>query len=220
MAGYHFRCRAFDGWDSLRSAARIQIGVEFAGESEHEVWIMPGPIVKTLLLSGILIALPALAQETRMIPAGIPACGNLSARFEVKTGNGPRSVQPEPGRALVYFIQNDRNFNAIPKPTTRLGVDGKWLGATHGDSYLYAFVDPGVHHLCASRQSRVIKGVGLALAHFSAKADGVYYFQIEDEYLLADTFGAINKMTLTPMDSDEGQLMTGTFKLSTSHLKQ
>ena len=56
-----------------------------------------------------------------------------------------------------------------------VGVDGVWVGPTHGDSYLYFAVAPGEHHLCASWQSAVILGAGHqgAAAHFRAEDGGV-----------------------------------------------
>ena len=182
---------------------------------------MPGPIVKALLLSITLVALPMLAQDKSAAPAGIPGCGDPSAKFAVKTSRNHHPVQPEKGKALVYFIQNDSNFNSFPKLTTRVGIDGKWVGATHGNSYLYTAVDPGVHHLCASWQFGVILGKGrkTSAAHFTADAGGVYYFEVKDKYLQGD-FGQVLDMTLTPLDSDEGQLLANQYKLSTSHLKK
>lgn len=146
---------------------------------------MAKPIIEALFLSLALVALPAAAQDTNTNPAGIPGCGDPSARFDVTTSKNHRPVQPEAGKALVYFIQNDTNFNSFPKPTTRVGIDGKWVGATNRNSYLYLFVDPGEHHLCISWQRHVIawRGLQSAAAHFTAQAGGVYYFQIKDTFL-------------------------------------
>jgi hypothetical protein len=176
---------------------------------------------KFFLLSVVLVSLPTQAQDTNKSPAGIPGCGAPSAKFKVKTSLDHSPVQPQPGKALVFFIQNDTNFNSFPKPTTRVGIDGKWVGATNRNSFLYFFVDPGVHHLCTSWQRQVIttRGVKDAAAHFTAKEGGVYYFQIKDTYLMADG-GQIVDATLTPLDRDEGQLLANRFALATSQLKK
>jgi hypothetical protein len=123
------------------------------------------------------------------------------------------------GKALVYFVEDDSQFGSIPKPTTRAGVDGRWVGATHGNSYLFISVDPGEHHLCASWQSAVIVGQGhkTVAAHFTAAAGGVYYFAVKNTWVRdLGTAG----ISLTPLDSDEGQLLLRTFLLSTSHQKK
>lgn len=181
---------------------------------------MRGQILRFFILSVTLVALPMLAQETNAVPAGTPGCGDSSAKFEVKTSPDHQPVQPQPGKALVYFLQNDSNFNSFPKPTTRVGIDGKWVGATTRNSYLYFFVEPGVHHLCTSWQRHVIawRGLQSAAAHFTAQAGGVYYFQVKDTFLNGDA-GQINDVTLAPLDSDEGQLLASQYALATSQLK-
>jgi hypothetical protein len=178
------------------------------------------PIIKFFFLSVALVALPALAQETNADLAGVPGCGDPSAKFKVSTSKNHQPVQPQPGKALVYFIQNDTNFNSFPKPTTRVGIDGKWVGATNRDSFLYVSIDPGVHHLCASWQRHVIawRGLQTAAAHFTAESGGVYYFQIKDTFLSGDV-GQIIDVSLTPLDSDEGQLLANRYSLATSHPK-
>jgi hypothetical protein len=178
-------------------------------------------IVKALLLSVALVAFPAIAQDANTTAAGSPGCGDPSAKFEVKTSNNHTPAQPQPGKALVYFIQNDTNFNSFPKPTTRVGIDGKWVGATNRNSYLYVSVEPGVHHLCASWQRHVIawRGLQSAAVHFTAEAGGVYYFQIKDTFLNGDA-GQINDVSLAPLDSDEGQLLANKYVLATSQLKE
>jgi hypothetical protein len=40
------------------------------------------------------------------------------AKFEVKTDGERHPVtEPEPGMALVYFLEDDSEFGSIPKPT-------------------------------------------------------------------------------------------------------
>ena len=138
----------------------------------------------------------------------------------MKTDKGQHPVQPDSGKALVYFIEDDSNFSSFPKPTTRAGLDGKWVGATHGNSYFYFFVDPGVHHLCASWQTGVILGKGrmTSAAHFTADAGGVYYFEVKNKFFRSET-SAMTDVTLSPLDSDEGQVLANKYALSTSRQK-
>ncbi len=176
---------------------------------------------KVLVFSTALLSFEAMAQDSSWATAGAPGCGDDSIKFDVKTAKGQRQVQPEAGKALVYFIEDDSNFNSIIKPTTRAGVDGKWVGATHGNSYHYFYVDPGVHHLCASWQSNVglAKDRKTAAAHFTAEAGGIYYFCAKNTDFRTDSSETID-MSLTTLDSDEGQLLVNKFKLSTSKQKK
>lgn len=121
----------------------------------------------------------------------------------------------------MFVIEDDSNFDSFPKPTTRTGLDGQWVGATHGNSYLYFSVAPGVHHLCTSWQTSVIMGKGhqTAAAHFTADSGGVYYFLAKNKFFMADTSRMLD-VTLTPLDSDEGQLLVNRSDLSTSRVKK
>ncbi|SPE19325.1 conserved exported hypothetical protein [Candidatus Sulfotelmatomonas gaucii] len=165
--------------------------------------------------------LPCWARGSAPDSLGAPGCGDAAAKFDVKNSKGQHPDRPDAGKALVFVVEDDSNFNSFPKPTTRAGLDGKWMGATHGNSYLYFSVDPGVHHLCASWQTTVIVGEGhqTAAAHFTAEADSVYYFEVKDKYIMGDS-GRLSDMTLTPLDSDEGQVLVSKFDLSSSHDKK
>ena len=187
---------------------------------------MFGKLFAILACSILLQTYPALAQNNPPGSEGIPGCGNPKIKFDVKTSSSGSVAKPDPGKATVYFIEDDQNFNSIPKPTTRLGIDGEWAGATHGNSYLLVSVNPGVHHLCASWQSSLPalgQGNQMAAAHFTAEPGGVYYFQVKNSLVARagqpDSSG-IASITLTPLDSDEGQLQANRFKLSVSQPKK
>jgi Protein of unknown function (DUF2846) len=174
--------------------------------------------MKALLAVLILTSSAAFAQEQPTGTAIAPGCGPSNAKFEVKTDAHQHPVtRPEGGKALVYFIEDDTKFLSRPRPTTRVGVDGTWVGAAHNNSYLYFSVAPGEHHLCASWQTTVALGAGhkTAAAHFTAEDGGVYYFRVKNswnrEYPADIEFG--------PLDSDEAQLLMSKFSLSTSHPK-
>jgi hypothetical protein len=165
----------------------------------------------------------AVAQSNPSGNVGAPGCGDPKIKFEVKAEKPGSAAGPEAGKALVYFIEDDTSFNSIPKPTTRLGVDGEWTGATHGDSYLRVSVNPGVHHLCASWQSSLPapgQGSQVAAAHFTAESGGVYYFRVTNRLVPGPDGPGGATMTLAPLDSDEGQLQANRFKLSVSSAKK
>jgi hypothetical protein len=118
-----------------------------------------------------LPAAPAFAQNKFADTAVAPGCGAEGAKFDVKTLRRQHPVaQPEVEKAVVYFMEDDSNYNSIFKPTVRAGLDGGWVGATHVNSYFYFSVVPGEHHLCASWQPAEVsaKGRARAMAHLTA----------------------------------------------------
>lgn len=174
------------------------------------------PFVVVLLFSSVLFA-----QQSSPTSTGTPApgCGAGGIKFSVKADKSLQAaVQPPEGQALVYFVEDDTEFESVPKPTTRIGVDGNWVGANHGESYFSFPVAPGVHHLCASWQSLTVIGAHdtSAAAHFTAAAGQVYYFRVRNKWLREHSASHIE---LVPLDSDEGQLMASRRALSVSHPK-
>jgi len=88
------------------------------------------------ILAILLFAASACAQGAppAKATAAVGVCSTLpNTIFEVKTENGERAAQPAAGKALVYFLQDDTRYLEHPRPTTRLAVDGAWVGATHSD---------------------------------------------------------------------------------------
>jgi hypothetical protein len=150
--------------------------------------------------------------------AGAPGCGTADIKFDVKTDKSQHTAaQIETGKAVIYFVEDDTEFQAIPSPTTRIGLDGTWIGANHGSSYFFVSIDPGEHHLCASWQGAMKSNPAhQAAAHFTAEAGKAYYFSVKNTWLLHIM---IPKMELTPLDSDQGQLLASQFAFSTSHPK-
>ena len=175
--------------------------------------------MKSTLVAVLLIS-SAWAQDTPKGIAVAPGCGPIDAKFEVKTDKEQHPItEAKAGKAVVYFVEDDTHFQSTPKPTTRIGLDGAWIGANHGNSYFYFSVDPGEHHLCASWQSTVGHGTRhkAAAAHFTAEPGGVYYFSVKNSWLLGSQIMGIE---LVPLDSDEGQLLASRFSFSTFRPKE
>lgn len=168
----------------------------------------------SVLFSTVLLFASWAFAQNKLASLGPPACGDPETRFDVKTDKEQHPVQPEAGKALLYFIQDDSEYGVRPRPTTRMGIDGTWAGATHGDSYFYISVDPGVHHLCANWQSTLDSKV--AAAHFTAEPGGVYYFAAMN----LGGRGVGNNLSLDVLDSDEGQFLVTKLSFSTSHPKK
>jgi len=68
----------------------------------------------------------------------------------------------------LYNLSDKGKFN---RPTIRQGLDGAWLGATQGFTYVSSAVKPGSHHLCSQWQSQlVIRSQQVSLYNFEAVA--------------------------------------------------
>lgn len=174
--------------------------------------------VVTLLLSFLFLTATCFAQESSTQTTVAPGCGPADIKFDVKKDKSQHpTAQPESGKAVIYFVEDDTEFEGHPQPTTRIGLDGAWVGANHGNSYFYVSVDPGVHHICASWQGMLSSGPAhLAAAHFTAEAGQSYYFSVKNTFLLHIM---IPKIELVPLDSDQGAVLASQFAVSTSHPK-
>jgi len=166
-----------------------------------------------------LLASPVVAQSVTGM-AMAPGCGAPGVTFSVaEKKNQHPFAQPDAGKALVYFVEDDLDFNAVPKPTVRVGLDGAWVGATHGSSYFYFPVDVGEHHLCASWQGKGLEAYAAA-TNFRARAGETYFFLVKDTFLWPKGSDLIRKIDLQPVNPDEGQLLASKYSFSTSHAKR
>jgi hypothetical protein len=121
-------------------------------------------------------------------------------------------VQPEPGKVSVYFIQ-EKGADAF-SVTTKIGVDGTWVGANKNSSYFAVSVEPGEHHVCANVQS--FRGHPVGLVHFTAELGRVYYFNTRIVY------GEEEAVTLffDAVDSDQAKHLIASLPLSVSGVKK
>lgn len=147
-------------------------------------------------------------------------CGPADAKFDVKTEKRPRALPAPPaGKALVVFLQDDSKFGSRPRPTTRFGVDSVWVGATHANSYFFAFVGPGKHDVCANWQSFVIIGPkrSTAATQFTAAAGKTYYFRAQDIAIFNHPGGSLlfePEVRLSPLAGDEARVLIDSFAFS------
>ena len=174
------------------------------------------------ILIPMILTLSAFAQD-QSEPIAIAACGPKDAKFDAKLDDAQHTIaQPDSGKALVYFIQDIGVMNCLGAClTTRIGLDGTWVGANQHNSYFSVSVEPGEHHMCASPQSRFLPkasskyaGVLLAFAHFTAEAGKVYYFRTR-------SFGSQTQaiFDLDPVDVDQAKYLITYYPLSVSHPK-
>src|SRR5262245_9812380 len=156
----------------------------------------------------------ASAQSAKIRTPAAPGCGSIDTKFDVQTKRSQHPLAtPDAGKALVYFLQDDSYFFTRPRPTTRFGLNGSWIGATQANAYFYVPVDPGEHHICADWQfiGQFVTGPRTAALHFTAEPGGIYFFVVEDHFTQDREPAA---MKLLPLDADEAQLRMSRFGLS------
>jgi hypothetical protein len=181
-----------------------------------------GSLVKiALALLVFLFATAAFAQTPPTTVSAIaPGCGTANTKFDVATNDKQHPfAKPDPGKALIYFLQDDSDFLSHPRPTTRFGIDGHWIGATQSNSYFYISVDPGEHHLCGEWQSFVGFGAAhkSAAAHFTAEPGETYFYIVRNHFNEVRGPGG---MSFSPVDSDEAQLLMSKFGFCASRPKK
>ena len=151
------------------------------------------------------------AQTTDAIYQG--ACGPKEAQFVVEQVKGQPPAAPEPGKALVYFIQKA----SIPLFITRVGLDCAWVGVILHDSYIVVSVLPGEHHACAATQDR--KRPGPELVHFTAEAGKTYYYLVRG--IAADvSYSGSAMMIFDAVDRDEALYLIASDPMSVAKPKQ
>ena len=105
----------------------------------------------------LFLPLSAIAQK---IPAADPikaACGATNENFKVSTDKSTDTPAPVPGKAQIFVEEVQDRVALCPIGCgiiVKVGVDGGWVGATSGNSFLATTVDPGEHHLCVAWQSK------------------------------------------------------------------
>lgn len=168
------------------------------------------PVIGTFILAlGVSFS---FAQQNE--PGAAPGCGPDKQKIEVTTSKKYSALPPDAAKAQIYVVQDDSHFESRPRPTTRIGIDGAWAGATQGGSFFRALLDPGEHHLCASWQGLVGLGVGttrVAAMHFTAESGKSYYFRVRNRFIR--DHGPAD-LEFAAIDSDEGQLLASKASLS------
>jgi hypothetical protein len=163
-------------------------------------------VLATLLSSAILCSVGVFAEDATMT-AATAGCGPKEDKMKVSSGNSKDlPSQPEPGKALVYVIQDDGVANKILGGgiTWRIGMDGGWVTALNRHNPYTAFsVTPGGHHLCTNWQSTfgyLSKAAGVA--HLDAEAEKTYYFRVREWEAQTVVF-----VDLAAVDGDQAKLL-------------
>jgi hypothetical protein len=72
------------------------------------------------------------------------ACGTKDPTFDVKLDNSKHPVTPpKPGKAIIYFVQDDGSWGEHQRYVLRVGLDGTWVGAYKQNSFFMVSTEPG-----------------------------------------------------------------------------
>jgi len=170
----------------------------------------------------LVLAAPAFAQNQAADLRTAAGCGPTKTRFDVKTDKNQHAVtQPESGKALVYVIveeKSDPHAMQIGDVTTRVGLDGNWVGANHGRSYVSFAVEPGEHRVCTDWQSsfKAVQKLSGA-ADLTAEAGRTYYYRMEVTIPWKDHAAQVR---LKAVDEAEGLLLVSKSASSTWKVKK
>jgi hypothetical protein len=180
-------------------------------------------LVVAAMLFAVLAAVSCVAQEA--IGPVPEACGPQATSMAVDLNRSQHKVvPPEEGTALVYFIQDagapeftqDAGASATwVYPITKIGIDGRWVGAIKKNSYFAVAVEPGEHHICAEVQSSFVRR-DIELAHLTAEAGKTYYYRTR----LLVTRDGLENLGLSPADRDEARYLIDSYPLAIAHLRK
>jgi len=159
----------------------------------------------------LLLAASSFAQG----PAPPTAACGPAMSFKVKLDSSAHMMeQPDPGKARIYFFQDAGTNVTLGYPTVKIGIDGAWLGANHGNSYFSVLVAPGEHHVCVTLQSSLV-AQRVELTHFTAEADKAYYYRTR--LVLSRS---VELLELEAIDVDQAKYLIASFPLSVSSPKK
>ena len=137
---------------------------------------------KTLLLCALTAG---FVSSLNAVAATLPeSCGPAETQYKVKLDKkAPLPGAPQGDQARIVFIQVlDGDFSS--GPLSRFAADKTWMGADKGASYFAVDVAPGIHHICASRQSGIeLERQNVGVGEVQVKAGQTYYlaFKVKRE---------------------------------------
>jgi hypothetical protein len=175
--------------------------------------------------NGVLLLLVFLSIAIGSSATTLPdSCGSDNVQFDVKTQKHPPApAAPAQGKAQIVFLEAmDRNLGCwtCGSPTSRIGMDGAWVGANQGNSWFAIDVAPGEHHLCTDWQSAfgtLKKKIGMA--EFTAEAGKTYYFEVKvkiKEVGSGNSSDVDRDLDFAQISDDEGKFRMQSAALATS----
>lgn len=157
------------------------------------------------------ITLHVQAQNAPASASPLAACGNEKVVYDVSRGESDAPIaSPGSGKALVYIVEvfNLRDKGRLNRPTVRHGLNGAWLGATQGFTYLNTEVNPGEQHLCSHWQSHFSAlSDQVSLYNFDAIAGQTYFFRVQIQVEGGPNGSGPVSIDLEPVSEDEGRFL-------------
>lgn len=153
--------------------------------------------MRKIMLLVLVCAAPVYGQNATTDFRTGAGCGPQKTQYDVTLEVPDKGViAPSPGKARIYVLEIVGTNTGV---TTRVGVDGNWVGANTGKGYISFEVDPGDHNLCADWQSmlKARQEDGGAMV-IRAEAGRTYYFVVGVLVQALD-------FNLTEVDEAEGQ---------------
>lgn len=151
-------------------------------------------------------------QDQASAARAAAGCGPNEIQFDVKSDKAQHTqATPDVARAMIYVFSERAEF-----PNVRIGMDGKWMGANHGESYFFFAAEPGEHRMCwdVQRGQDKLTDHGAATT-FTAEAGKVYFFRT--------TVHGSNEVApnwkIERLDAAEGMFLVSSWPLSTSRPK-
>jgi len=176
--------------------------------------------MRKYIFLALLLAAPAFAQDQATDLRAAAGCGPAETKFNVKKEKKQHSAsQPEAGKALVYVFEeyrSDPHYQTLGHVTTRVGLDGNWVGANQESSYFTFAVEPGSHRLCSDVQSVFAHNLSAA-AGLVAEPGRTYYYRV---IVKDDEPREEPQLRLNVIDEAEGLLLASKFARSTSKAKK
>ena len=173
--------------------------------------------MKKTMVALFVCCVPLFAQNHLAPPSS--ACGDMHLNLAVDLDNSSHLIPaPEAGKARIFFIEETGQTTNWGYPTTRIGIDGTWVGANKKNSYFSVPVNPGEHHLCLEVQSALARFAPqiIALAHVHAEAGESYFYRSR---IISSEHGP-EYLVFDPIDSDEAKYLIASYPLRTSHPKK
>jgi hypothetical protein len=164
--------------------------------------------MKKLPQLAAILAVTFSAAATAGAQLSSSACGDENVSFKVKNTMGAPASAPPPGMANLVFIEDQLqarpgNGGCLKCATTvRLGMDGKWIAATHGFSHATVSIPAGEHHFCAVMNEPIVNPDALP-AHASLHVEAGHTYYLRGRISLFASYG-VAVLDLTAIDPDEG----------------
>jgi hypothetical protein len=169
-----------------------------------------------IYLSLVCLVACAFAQEPSA--RAVAACGANDVRYDVSLETAAHTSAPlEPGKARVYFIQDDGPWGDYQHSVLRIGMNGSWVGAYKKNSYFAISVVPGEHHVCVNVQSSLPEGRLVGFAHFTAEPGKTYYYRTQFLSGTSALYRTPPNLVLDSIDSDQAEYLISVYPWGRSH---